>query len=80
MRIKFKKGMTPEDIANMFVKLVNDRNLLIGSVNIYIQEFDQDMQPIKYDEQYIEIKPTEYGMNRYKEYEADLRRSNLKVV
>jgi len=80
MRIKFKKGMTPEDIANMFTRLIYERNLLIGAVNIYIQEFDEDMKPIKYDEQYIEIKPTEYGMSRYKEYEADLRRSNLKVV
>jgi len=79
MRIKFKKGMTPEDIANMFVRIMNDRNALIGTVNIYVQEYDEKLKPIK-DEQYIEVKPTEYGMNRYNEYSADIRRSKLKVV
>lgn len=72
--------MTPEDITANFLKLINQRGMLIGAVNIYVQEFDQDMQPIKHDEQYIEITPTEYGLGRYKEYEANLRRGNLKVV
>lgn len=79
MRIKFRKGMTPEDIANMFVRLMDDRNALIGTVNIYVQEFDEELKPVK-DEEYIEVKPTNYGMARYEEYAADLRRSNLKVV
>lgn len=79
MRIKFRKGMTPEDIASMFVRLIDDRSALIGTVNIYVQEFDEDLKTVK-DEEYIEVKPTEYGMTRYNEYAADLRRSSLRVV
>ena len=79
MRIKFNKGMTPEDIAKMFVQVVNDRNNIIGTVNIYVQEFDENLKQVK-DEDYLEVKATEYGMNRYNEYAADLRRDNLRVV
>lgn len=79
MRIKFNKGMTPEDIANTFTRIMNDRNALIGTVNIYVQEYNEDLKAVR-DEEYLEVKPTEYGMNRYKEYSADLRRSKLKVV
>jgi len=79
MRIKFKKGMTPEDIADMFVRITNDRNALIGTVNIYVQEYDEKLKAVK-DEEYIEVKPTEYGKSRYNEYSSELRRSKLKVV
>lgn len=79
MRIKFKKGMTPQDIANMFVRLTNERNALIGTVNIYVQEFDEELKPVR-DDEYIEVKPTKYGMSRYEEYSTDLRRSKLRVV
>ena len=79
MRIKFNKGMTPEDIAKMFVRVVNERNNIIGTVNIYFQEFDDNLKQVK-DEEYIEVRPTEYGLTRYNEYAAELRRDNLKVV
>lgn len=79
MRIKFNKGMTPEDIANMFVRVVNERNNIVGTVNIYFQEHDENLKQVK-DEDYIEVRPTEYGLNRYNEYAAELRRDNLKVV
>lgn len=79
MRIKFRKGMTPEDIANIFVRVMNDRNTVIGTVNVYVQEYDEDMKQVK-DEEYLEVKPTQYGQSRYDEYAADLRRSKLKVV
>ena len=79
MRIKFNKGMTPDDIANMFVQLMNDRNALIGTVNIYVQEYDDKLKAVK-DEEYLEVKPTEYGKERYDEYSSGLRRSKLKVV
>jgi len=79
MRIKFKKGITPEDIADMFVRITNDRNALIGTVNIYVKEYDEKLKAVK-DEEYIEVKPTEYGKSRYNEYSSELRRSKLKVV
>ena len=34
MRIKFEKGMTPERIADAFVKYIYDNNIVIGAVNI----------------------------------------------
>lgn len=79
MRIRIHKGMTPEDVADMFVRVVRDRDTLIGTVNIYVQEYDENLQPIK-DGDFIEVKPTNYGLSRYEEYSADLRRGKLKVV
>jgi hypothetical protein len=79
MRIKFNKGMTPDDIANMFVRLMNDRNALIGTVNIYVQEYNEELKAVR-DEEYMEVKPTKYGLMRYGEYSVGLRRSKLKVV
>ena len=68
-----------EDIADMFVRITNDRNALIGTVNIYVKEYDEKLKAVK-DEEYIEVKPTEYGKSRYNEYSSELRRSKLKVV
>lgn len=79
MRIKFKKGMTPEDVADMFVRIMDDRKYLIGTVNIYVQEFDEELKTVR-DEEYIEIRPTEYGQSRYDEYAADMRRSKIKAI
>jgi len=79
MRIKFNKGMTPDDIANMFARIMNDRNSLIGTVNIYVQEYGEDLKTVK-GEEYLEGKPTEYGQSRYDEYSSEVRRSKLKAV
>ena len=78
MRIKFNKGMTPDDIAQMFARVMNDRNTLIGTVNIYVQEYSEDLKAVR-DEEYLEVKPTDYGKTRYDEYAANLRRGNLKL-
>lgn len=79
MRIKFTKGMTPESIADYFLQIVSERGNLIGAVNIYVQEYDEDLKQIE-DTGYYEIRPTEHGLNNYKEYEAYTRRSKLKIV
>ena len=52
---------------------------MIGAVNIYVQEYDEDLKQIE-DTGYYEIRPTEHGLNNYKEYEAYTRRSKLKIV
>lgn len=79
MRIRINKGMTPEDMADMFVKLMRNRDAIIGTVNIYVQEFDDNMRPVQ-DGDFVEVKPTKYGMSRYEEYSTELRRSKLRVV
>jgi len=82
VRIKFKKGMTPEGVARMFLDIVEDRGFLIGSVNIYFQEYDENMKAVKFEDEheFIEVAPNEYGKKQYTEYQADLRRSKLKAI
>ncbi len=82
MRIKFKKGLSPEAIANMFLRIVEERDLVIGSVNIYIQEYGEDMKPIPYNQndEYLEVTPSVSSKQKYEDYAADLRRSKLKVI
>lgn len=82
MRIKFKKGLAPEAIAAMLLQIIEERNLVIGSVNVYIQEYGDDMKPIpcRQDDSYLEINPTDRGKRGYDDYVADMRRSKLKAI
>ena len=82
MRIKFEKGMTPETIAQAFVDFVRDNNLLIGSVNIYMQTYDENMKAEKFrrDEEYTLCKPTAIAKEEYIEDVALIRRGRLRQV
>jgi len=82
MRIKFEKGMTPETIAQAFVDFVRDNNLVIGSVNIYMQTYDENMKAEKFrrDEEYTLCKPTAIAKEEYIEDVALIRRGRLRQV
>lgn len=81
MRLKFEKGITPEDIANIFVEFVRKNELVIGAVNVYIQTYDNEMKPVRSDEQeYFVCKPSETTKRRYEEDAANLRRARMRVV
>jgi hypothetical protein len=83
MRIKFEKGMTPERVAEAFVKYVRENKLVIGSVNIYVQTYDEQMNPEKFNrrDDYIVCKPvSEKVISEYSEDVAQIRRSRLKAV
>ncbi len=82
MRIKFNKGLTPEAIAALLLQVIEERDMVIGSVNVYIQEYGEDMKaiPSRRDDEYIEINPTEKGKQRYDDYVVDMRRSKLKAI
>lgn len=80
MRIKFKKGLPPEAIAATFLDILKGRNAIIGAVNIYIQEYGDDMKVVPFSEECIEVSPTSEGLRRYTEYSANLRRSNLRAI
>jgi len=81
MRIKFEKGMTPERIAQAFVDFVRQNDLVIGSVNVYIQTYDENMKAEKNDnEQYAICSPVEKLKKEYTEDVAYIRRGRLKVV
>ncbi len=74
--------MTPEGVARMFLDIVGERGFLIGSVNIYFQEYDENMKPVKFEDEheFIEVSPTDAGLRQYADYSADLRRSRLKAI
>lgn len=82
MRIKFKKGLTPEAVASMFLRIVEERDLVIGSVNIYIQEYGEDMKPVPYNQcdEYLEVTPSTPSKQQYEDYAADIRRSKLRAI
>ena len=81
MRIKFEKGMTPEVIAAAFIDYVRQNNLVIGSVNMYIQTYDENMKAEKNsNEEYTVCSPSDCAKNQYTEDVADIRRSRLRVV
>lgn len=80
MRIKFKKGVPPEIVANTFLEIMRDRQNVIGTVNIYVQEYGEDMKMIKQDQDWIEVSPTDAGLREYGDYSADLRRNRLKAI
>lgn len=83
MRIKFEKGMTPERIAEAFIKFVRENDLVIGAVNIYIQTYDEKMKPERYNENqegYYVCRPSERLKDEYTEEIARVRRNRLKVV
>jgi hypothetical protein len=81
MRIQFKKGISPGAIAERFLDIVKKRGNVIGTVNIYVQEYNQDMQLIEFDNsRYIQVSPTVDGLDDYAEYCAGTRRNNLRVV
>jgi hypothetical protein len=80
VRLKFKKGFTPEAIASIFLQVIEERGNVIGAVNIYFQEYDANMKPIKQEEEYLEAHPGEDSVGMYSDYVADLRRSKLKAI
>lgn len=80
MRIKFQKGMTPEDMAKYFLKILRDRQSLIGAVNVYVQEYDDNLKIVKEEDGYYLVKSNESSQAKYNDYAADIRRSKLKAV
>jgi hypothetical protein len=81
MRIKFEKGMTPERIAQAFVDFTRTNGLVIGSVNIYIQTYDENMKVQKEDpEDFTICKPEAIVKEEYAEDVATIRRGRLRAV
>lgn len=81
MRIKFEKGMTPERIAQAFVDFVRHNELVIGSVNMYIQTYDENMKSEKFDKrEYTICEPSDFSKREYVEDVAISRRKKMKAV
>lgn len=81
MRIKFEKGMTPESMAQAFVDYVRSNDFVIGSVNMYIQTYDENMKSEKYNKsEYTVCEPTAKAKEEYIEDVSITRRSRLRAV
>lgn len=79
MRLKFEKGMTPEAIAETFVNFIYENNLLIGSVNMYIQTYNEQAKAQNTGDYFV-CTPGDTTKKDYADYAADLRRSKFKAV
>lgn len=80
MRIKFKKGMTPERIAEAFARFIRENDIVVGSVNIYIQTLDENTGKYCNDEECLICCPGEESKREYTEYMASARRRKFKEV
>lgn len=81
MRLKLEKGMTPERIAQAFVDFVRMNKLVIGSVNVYIQTYDENMKAEKtQSDEWTICKPSELLKQEYADDVALIRRGRLKAV
>jgi hypothetical protein len=73
MRLKFNKGLTPETITEALLEYINENELIIGSVNVFIQLYDKDKNMIVFS-------PTPKCKEDYAEYVAKLRRKSIKAI
>lgn len=81
MRIKFEKGMTPERMAKVFVDFIRSNEHVIGAVNMYIQTYDEEMKPMKFNsEDYFICSPSDEAIAEYNEDVALMRRKRIKAV
>ena len=78
MRVKYKKGLPPELILAHLANYMEEN--LIGTVNVYIQEYDENMKAIKDDSEYLILEPGEKALSKYKDYVARQRRKRIKAV
>ena len=81
MRIKFEKGMTPERIADAFINFVRKNNLVIGSVNIYLQTYDENMQVEPFTKkEYLVCEPSKETQKIYEQELINARRKRIRAV
>lgn len=82
MRLKFNKGLTPETITEALLEYINENELIIGSVNVFIQLYDKDGKLINdfKDKNMIVFSPTPKCKEDYAEYVAKLRRKSIKAI
>jgi hypothetical protein len=82
MRIKFEKGIMPERIGELLSDYIYENELIIGSVNVFIQLYDGEGKAINdfKSNEILVCSPTEEGKKKYSEYVAKLRRKQIKAV
>ena len=79
MRLKFEKGMTPEAIAKIFVQFMRENDVIIGTVNMYIQTYDDEMK-LQNTNDFFVCKPCDATKHDYEDDVVNERRRKIKVV
>jgi len=79
MRIKFNKGITPEVMAENFLKIIKEHGKLVSSADMYVRFYDENMKLDK-DTIMITCSPKDVETEAYSEYAAEKRREFMKVV
>jgi hypothetical protein len=79
MKVKFEKGMTPEHLAAALLSFIKAQKLIIGSVSVYIQTYDEDMKGRNDGDTFI-CKPSDTVKKEYEEYLVRSRRKRMKAV
>jgi hypothetical protein len=79
MKIKFEKGMTPEHLAAALLSFIKAQNLVIGSVSVYIQTYDDDMKGRNDGDSFV-CKPSDSVKKEYDNYVVQSRRKRMKAV
>ena len=80
MRIKFERGMTPEVMADIFVKLIRNNNVIIGTVNMYVQTLENEGVEAFHNNELLVCKPNDILVERYENDVSNIRRKRIKVV
>lgn len=79
MKVKFEKGMTPEHLAAALLSFIKAQNLVIGSVSVYIQTYDDEMKGRNDGDSFV-CKPSESVKKEYDNYVVQSRRKRMKAV
>jgi hypothetical protein len=82
MRVKFERGLTPKVITDTLRRYIEENELLIGSVNVFIQLYGEDGKTVNdfKDQSMVVFSPTQKCKDEYSEYAANLRRKSIKAV
>lgn len=82
MRIKFEKGFTPQAMAAALEDYIVRNDLLIGSVNVFLQLCGEDGKPINDFKSpvMVVVSPTEQCKEEYSAYSARIRRRAIRAI
>lgn len=82
MRIKYEKGITPEVMAEHFVSFIRNNDIVMGSVNVYVQTYDDEMKAVKTsrNDEYLLVRPGDVEKSNYYNDVARTRRKKMKAV
>jgi len=87
VRLKFERGIVPEQIAEEFVRFIRGNEIVVGDVNIYFQALGEDRRYHNEVEigghqrvKHVIFYPSAEAQSEYVVDSARVRRNKFKVV